>query len=96
MEVLLSPACAGKRRTIGPPDYAAFSKLRAAQEKALHTECGIIRKSAWYRAANWIYVGETQGSAKRGSRYYAHGRPKAMYLLPLHRRFRELLRRGSS
>lgn len=48
-----------------------------------------------YRAANWTYVGDTEGSAKRGSRYYDHGHPKAMFLLPIHRRFRELLQHGS-
>ncbi|MBW2147099.1 MAG: DUF4338 domain-containing protein [Deltaproteobacteria bacterium] len=31
-----------------------------------------------YKAANWIYVGQTQGSGKRGNRYYDHGRSKAI------------------
>jgi hypothetical protein len=44
-----------------------------------------------YRAANWIYAGNTQGSAKRGASYYHHGHPKALFLYPLHRRFREVL-----
>ena len=44
-----------------------------------------------YRASNWIYVGLTKGSAKRGNRYHHHGQPKAIYLYPLHRDFRRKL-----
>lgn len=44
-----------------------------------------------YRAANWICAGQTKGSAKRGASYYHHGHPKAIYLYPLHPRFRERL-----
>jgi len=44
-----------------------------------------------YQAANWVYVGQTQGSGKRGNRYYDHGQSKAMYLYPLHRNFRRKL-----
>jgi hypothetical protein len=44
-----------------------------------------------YKAANWIYVGQTKGSAKRGNSYYYHGQPKAVYLYPLHRQFKRLL-----
>jgi hypothetical protein len=45
-----------------------------------------------YRAANWIFVGHTQGSAKKGNAYRYHGQPKAIYLYPLHRHFRRSLR----
>ena len=44
-----------------------------------------------YQASNWIYVGLTKGSAKRGNRYRYHGQPKAIYLYPLHRNFRRKL-----
>jgi len=44
-----------------------------------------------YQASNWIYVGLTKGSAKRGNRYHHHGQPKAIYLYPLHRNFRRKL-----
>ncbi|MDY0177616.1 MAG: DUF4338 domain-containing protein [Lentisphaeria bacterium] len=44
-----------------------------------------------YQAANWLYVGQTKGSGKRGNGYHYHGQPKAIYLYPLHRRFRRLL-----
>jgi hypothetical protein len=41
-----------------------------------------------YRAANWVFVGQTKGSAKKGNAYRYHGQPKAIYLYPLHRHFR--------
>jgi hypothetical protein len=44
-----------------------------------------------YQASNWIPVGQTQGSGKRGNRYFDHGQPKAIYLYPLHRNFRRKL-----
>jgi hypothetical protein len=44
-----------------------------------------------YKAANWICVGHTRGSAKRGNSYRYHGRPKAIYLYPLHPHFRRYL-----
>lgn len=48
-------------------------------------------KGISYQAANWHYVGQTQGSAKRGNSYCYHGQPKAVYLYPLHCHFRRLL-----
>jgi hypothetical protein len=44
-----------------------------------------------YRASNWRYVGESKGQGKRGVRYVRHGHPKAVYLYPLHRRWRQEL-----
>jgi hypothetical protein len=44
-----------------------------------------------YQASNWIEVGRTKGSAKRGNDYHYHGQPKAIYLYPLHRHFRRKL-----
>ena len=44
-----------------------------------------------YRAANWIFVGHTKGSAKKGNAYRYHGQPKAIYLYPLHHHFRRYL-----
>jgi len=46
---------------------------------------------ACYRAANWLFVGKTKGSAKKGNAYLYHGQPKAIYLYPLHRHFRRYL-----
>jgi hypothetical protein len=48
-------------------------------------------KGTCYRAANWIEVGQTRGSAKRGNSYRYHGKPKAIYLYPLHLHFRRYL-----
>ncbi len=44
-----------------------------------------------YQASNWIQVGLTKGSAKKGNDYHYHGQPKAIYLYPLHRNFRRKL-----
>jgi hypothetical protein len=44
-----------------------------------------------YKAANWRYVGQTRGSAKRGNSYSRHGQSKAVYLYPLVRRFKREL-----
>ena len=48
-------------------------------------------KGVCYRAANWIFVGQTSGSAKKGNSYLYHGHPKAICLYPLHRQFRRRL-----
>jgi hypothetical protein len=48
-------------------------------------------KGTCYQAANWKYVGRTNGSAKRGNTYHYHGQPKATYLYPLHPHFRRFL-----
>jgi len=48
-------------------------------------------KGTCYRAANWRYLGTTQGHAKRGNAYQRHGVAKALYLYPLQRAFRETL-----
>ena len=44
-----------------------------------------------YKAANWTHAGNTVGNAKRGASYYYHGRPKAVFVYPLHKKFRERL-----
>ena len=44
-----------------------------------------------YRAANWVCLGQTKGSAKKGNAYLYHGQPKAIYLYSLHRHFRRYL-----
>ena len=48
-------------------------------------------KGTCYQAANWLRVGKTKGSAKRGNIYQYHGQPKELYLYPLHRNFRRFL-----
>lgn len=49
------------------------------------------REGTCYRAANWLYVGETRGFGKRGKSYYEHGNKKKVFLYPLHRKAREIL-----
>ena len=44
-----------------------------------------------YKAANWKYLGETKGSAKRGSSHLFHGNIKKIFVYPLYKDFREKL-----
>lgn len=44
-----------------------------------------------YKAANWIYVGETQGRGKLDRKGLFSLPVKRIYVYPLHRRFREVL-----
>lgn len=46
---------------------------------------------ACYRAANWTHVGTTAGRGRQDSRRQAVLPEKAMYVYPLHRKWRELL-----
>lgn len=45
-----------------------------------------------YKAANWIYLGRTQGKGRSGMNYYVHNRPKDVYVYPLARDYLRLLR----
>lgn len=44
-----------------------------------------------YKAANWICVGQTKGTAKRGHDHLFHGNIKDVYLYPLRKGFRKKL-----
>lgn len=44
-----------------------------------------------YKAANWLFLGQTKGSAKRGASYYRHGTSKAVFVYPLCRNFQQRL-----
>ncbi len=44
-----------------------------------------------YKAANWLCLGHTKGSAKRGASYHRHGVVKAMLVYPLCADFRARL-----
>ena len=48
-------------------------------------------KGTCYKAANWIRVGQTQGTAKKGHIHYKHGNIKDIYLYPLRKDFRKKL-----
>ena len=39
-----------------------------------------------YKAANWIYLGQSRGFGKCAQNYYHHGQPKAVFVRPLHKR----------
>jgi hypothetical protein len=45
-----------------------------------------------YRAANWLYLGETAGRSKRGSNYLHGGTTKALFIYPLRRHATRYLR----
>jgi hypothetical protein len=49
-----------------------------------------------YKAANWIYLGQTRGKGRSGMKYYNHGIIKDVYVYPLTRisRLRKLLKSG--
>ena len=44
-----------------------------------------------YKAANWIYVGQSKGSSKSGDSYHYHGQRKDVYVYPLGKDFRQRL-----
>jgi SRSO17 transposase len=46
-------------------------------------------KATCYKAANWRYVGRTQGSTKDGLGFRYHGQPKEIYLYAIEPRFRQ-------
>ena len=48
-----------------------------------------------YRAANWVYLGETAGRTKRGNNYSYGGTKKALYVYPLERHATRRLREGT-
>jgi len=48
-----------------------------------------------YRAANWLYLGETAGRSKRGNNYLHGGTKKALFVYPLDRRATRRLREGT-
>jgi hypothetical protein len=48
-------------------------------------------KGTCYKAANWIRVGQTKGTAKRGHDHLFHGKIKDVYLYPLRKDFKKKL-----
>jgi hypothetical protein len=48
-------------------------------------------KGTCYKASNWIPVGQTKGTAKRGHDHLFHGNIKDVYLYPLRNDFRKKL-----
>lgn len=48
-------------------------------------------KGTCYKAANWIYLGQSKGSSKSGNHYHFHGHVKDIYVYPLTPEFRKRL-----
>ena len=48
-------------------------------------------KGTCYKAANWIRVGQTKGTAKKGHDHLVHGKIKDVYLYPLGKDFKRKL-----
>jgi len=49
-----------------------------------------------YKASNWIKVGETKGTSKKGHKHLKHGNIKDVYLYPLDKNFKRLLIDGAA
>ena len=49
-------------------------------------------KGTCYKASNWIRVGETKGTSKKGNKHLKHGKIKDVYLYPLDKNFKGMLR----
>jgi len=48
-------------------------------------------KGTCYKAANWLHVGDTYGSGKKGKRYVYHGKAKEIYLYAIDHNFRSII-----
>ena len=53
-------------------------------------------KGTCYKASNWICVGETKGTSKKGHKHLKHGKIKDVYLYPLDKNFKRLLRNDTA
>ena len=49
-------------------------------------------KGTCYKAANWICVGQTKGTSKKGNTHLVHKNIKSVFLYPLRKDFREKLK----
>ena len=49
-------------------------------------------KGTCYRAANWIYLGKTKGFSKRNRHYYPNNHPKGVFVYPLFKDAKALLK----
>jgi hypothetical protein len=48
-------------------------------------------KGTCYKASNWMRVGETKGTSKKGHKHLRHDRIKDVYLYPLKKNFKKLM-----
>ncbi|RLF33625.1 MAG: hypothetical protein DRN08_05340 [Thermoplasmata archaeon] len=49
-------------------------------------------KGTCYKAANWVCVGQTKGTSKKGNTHLVHKNIKSVFLYPLRKDFREKLK----
>jgi len=47
-----------------------------------------------YKAANWIYLGKSQGFGKSSQHYFYHGQPKAVFVRPFTQKGSSLAKRA--
>ena len=76
------------------PDYWQHHYGFRPQLMETFIEINRFKRSS-YRAANWIFLGETIGKARRGMNYSWHGVKKHYCVYPLVKGAREMLRGGS-
>ena len=53
-------------------------------------------KGICYRAANWVYLGQTKGFAKVGKAFVYHGNPKGVYIYVLDKKFKRIIKKNTS
>ena len=53
-------------------------------------------KGICYRAANWVYIGQTKGFAKVGKAFVYHGNPKGVYIYVLNRNLKHIIEENTS
>lgn len=71
---------------------ADWSAIYGTEPLIVETYVDLSRyQGTCYRAANWIYVGETKGFSRRGLDYEYHGNKKGVFVYPLKDNFREIL-----
>jgi hypothetical protein len=83
-----SKALALSTRALAADWYQAFSQVLVLAETFVDRS---RFRGSCYRAANWIYLGDTKGLAKSGASYQHHGIIKAVFVYPLQRDFQRRL-----
>jgi len=64
-----------------PPDWEAYFGCRPLLMESFVDKERFTGAS--YKAANWIYLGQTRGKGRSGQKYYYHGKIKDIYVYPL-------------
>ena len=66
---------------IVPPEWEAYFGCRPLLMESFVDKERFTGAS--YKAANWIYLGQTRGKGRSGQKYYYHGEIKDIYVYPL-------------